>query len=48
MESSDLTSRDVQVLREHINNPWNQLPATMKDIKEQVKERPTKCDAHFA
>ena len=47
MESSELTFRDVQVLREPINNPWNQQPATMKDIKELSRGKPYKMRCTF-
>ena len=47
MESSELTSEDIRVLREHINNPWNQLPATMKDIKELSRGTPYKMRSTF-
>ena len=47
MESSELTFGGVQVLREHINNPWNQQPATMKNIKELSRGKPHKMRCTF-
>ena len=43
MESSELNFEDVQVLRERIHNPWNQPPATMKDIKELNSPLKIRC-----